>query len=76
MMGWDGLWLQHALMHADSENHPESDAHTLHSDGDETTNLSATPAIPHPRRHSASMDNNCFHIFSSIHGVPTITILA
>jgi len=42
-------------MHADSENcHSIRCAHTPHTDGDETTNLSVTLGIPHTRRHLVS----------------------
>jgi hypothetical protein len=44
------------LMHVDWENcHSIRCAHTLHTDGDETTNLSATPCILNIRRHLVSM---------------------
>jgi hypothetical protein len=46
---------RNASMHADWENyHSIRCAHTPHTGGDETTNLSATPGIPHTRRRLVS----------------------
>ena len=51
----DAPSLPHALMHADPENcHSIRCARTPHTGGDETTNLSVTPGIPHIRRRLVS----------------------
>ena len=53
-------------MRAGSENcHSIRCAHTPHTDGDETTNLSVMPGIPHTHRRSVSKRDSIHAEFSS-----------